>query len=269
MKGRAGRAKGEAVTAERRSGELLPRKTRVRAALRTVQETVKKFGFEFDADHPLRIDQINKLVDSVPEDVTGFVEIHHIYFTQLANTILDATNENLPLAQIVLFLFFDHLNEKITTEQFLNTLAETGESKAVTDKILWSLAKWLEGAANLNLKHRPSEADDTSRLRMRDDFNIAAREAKAERTAAGRLANYEFLAGTVDLENPALAVAEQRRRANGLLTAYRRVQEVRRDFTDSNIQLTAARRIQKGAYREGQRVKRPPAPRGRPRKLAT
>jgi hypothetical protein len=114
----------------------------------------------------------------------------------------------------------------------------------------------------------PAKAADTpASLGMRDgDFDIAAKKAKAERTASARLANYQFLARTVDLENPALALAEQRRRANRLLTAYGRVQEVKRDFTDNNIQLTAARRIQKAAYREGQRVKRPPAPRGRPRK---
>jgi hypothetical protein len=114
----------------------------------------------------------------------------------------------------------------------------------------------------------PSEAAVTPPLRMRDDFDIAAQRAKAERTAAGRLANYEFLAGTVDLENPALALAEQRRRAYLLLTAYDRVQEVKQGFKDSNTQLTAARRIKQAAHRERERAKRPPAPRGRPRKAA-
>jgi hypothetical protein len=104
------------------------------------------------------------------------------------------------------------------------------------------------------------EAAVTPPLRMRDDLDIKAKEAK-------RLANYQFLAAAVDLENPALALDEQRRRANRLLTAYGRVQEVKRDFTDSHVQLTAARRIQKAAYREGQRAKRQPALRGRPRKL--
>ena len=114
----------------------------------------------------------------------------------------------------------------------------------------------------------PSEAAVTPPLRMRDDFNIAAKEAKGERTAAGRLANYQFLARTVDLENPALVLAEQRRRAYLLLTAYERVQQVKQDFKDSNAQLTAARRIKQAARRERQRAKRPPAPRGRPRKVA-
>src|SRR5271165_3903437 len=84
----------------------------------------------------------------------------------------------------------------------------------------------------------PPRPDDASQDRMREDFEIAAKEAKAERTAAGRLANYQFLARTVDLENPTLALDEQRRRANRLLTAYGRAQEVNRGFTDSNIQLT-------------------------------
>ena len=117
-----------------------------------------------------------------------------------------------------------------------------------------------------------SSLADPQQEGMRDDFAIAAKKARAERRAAaqltGRLANYQFLARTVDLENPALALSEQRRRAYLLLTAYERVQQVKEGFRDSNVQLTAARRIKSAARRERLRAKRPPAPRGRPRKAA-
>jgi hypothetical protein len=108
----------------------------------------------------------------------------------------------------------------------------------------------------------PSRPDDASQEGMGEhDLNIAVKKAKAENLARVKprpkrrswrhqLANYKALVQNVDLENPALPLEEQRRRANRLLTAYVRVQNVKQGFTDSNIQLTAARRIQKAAHRE-------------------
>jgi hypothetical protein len=104
-----------------------------------------------------------------------------------------------------------------------------------------------------------SSSPDTSGKGMGEDFDIAAK-------AAARLANYQFLVGNVDLENSALPLAVQRSRANRLLRAYDRVQEVKRDFQDNNAQLTAARRIKQARHRELQRADRPPARRGRPPK---
>jgi hypothetical protein len=129
----------------------------------------------------------------------------------------------------------------------------------------------------------PSEAAVTSpQLRMQDDFNIAIKKARAEVSenaelaklrntllAAKRLATYEVLVRESDLTNRELAQGERLRRAGHLLLTYDRLREVRPDFKDTNDQLTAARRIQKAAYRERQRAKRglAPAVRGRPRKL--
>jgi hypothetical protein len=116
----------------------------------------------------------------------------------------------------------------------------------------------------------PSQpADTTQQPGMRNGFEIAAKEAKAERTAAAqvvtRLANYQFLARTVDLENPKLAADERLRRARRLLTAYERLLRAKPDLKDSNAQLTAARRIKQAAHR----AMRPgPAVRGRPPKAA-
>jgi hypothetical protein len=98
-----------------------------------------------------------------------------------------------------------------------------------------------------------------------DDLNTKVKKAKAEnlarakprpkrRSSTHQLANYRALVQNVDLENPALSVAEQRRRANRLLTAYDRLRDVRPNFKDSNPQLTAARRIKKAAHRERQNV---------------
>jgi hypothetical protein len=108
----------------------------------------------------------------------------------------------------------------------------------------------------------PSEAAVTPPLRMRDDLHITL-------LAARRLAAYEVLVRESDLTNRELAQGERLRRAGHLLLTYDRLREVRPDFKDTNDQLTAARRIQKAAYRERQRATRGlgPAVRGRPRKL--
>jgi hypothetical protein len=118
----------------------------------------------------------------------------------------------------------------------------------------------------------PSEAAVTPQLRMGDDLNIAAKEARAKLRngllAAQRLATYEVLVRESDLTNPQLADAVKQRRAGNLLLTYARLRDVRPEFEDANEQLTAARRIQKAGYRERQRAKRGlgPAVRGRPRK---
>jgi hypothetical protein len=113
----------------------------------------------------------------------------------------------------------------------------------------------------------PSEAAEPSAASgMRDeDFNTAVKKAKAEnlarakprpkpRSSRHQLATYRALVENVDLENPELAPDERLTRANRLLTAYGRAQAVKPGFRDSNIQLTAARRIQKAAHRERQRA---------------
>jgi hypothetical protein len=120
-----------------------------------------------------------------------------------------------------------------------------------------------EVSADYTDKTSPSSpAVDTSQQGMADELHRSV-------LAARRLASYEVLARDSDLTNPKLPEAVKRQREGNLLSAYDRVQEIRPDFKDTNGQLTAARRIQKAAYRERQRAKRGlgPAVRGRPRKL--
>lgn len=99
----------------------------------------------------------------------------------------------------------------------------------------------------------PSDAD-TSRRRMRDDLNIAVKQAKAsntlELTKALAVARYEVLARHVDLLNPRLAEGERLRRAERLVTAYKRLRKLKPDFRDTGEQLRAARRIRMADYRE-------------------
>jgi hypothetical protein len=117
-------------------------------------------------------------------------------------------------------------------------------------------------AAHYTKNAPPSQPAETSQPGMRDDLHISL-------LAARRLAAYEVLVRESNLTNPELAQGERVRRAGHLLLTYDRLREVRPDFKDTNDQLTAARRIQKAAYRERQRAKRGlgPAVRGRPRKL--
>jgi hypothetical protein len=121
----------------------------------------------------------------------------------------------------------------------------------------------------------PSEAAVTPPLRMGDDLHQAVKKARAEAVerakpdlATVRLsAAYEVLARQSDLTNPALSEDERLRRAGHLLTTYDRLRRRNPEFRDNSAQLRAARRIQKAAYRQRQRVKRGagPAVRGRPR----
>ncbi|MGH7065756.1 MAG: hypothetical protein ACREET_16910 [Stellaceae bacterium] len=113
--------------------------------------------------------------------------------------------------------------------------------------------------------HLPSsEADDTSRLRMRDDLNIAVKKTKAETLArpksrltrakvrlaeARALATYKALVRHVDLLNPELPEAEKVTRAERLVKAYERLHKANPDFRDTGEQLRAARRIRMADYR--------------------
>jgi hypothetical protein len=80
-------------------------------------------------------------------------------------------------------------------------------------------------------------------------------EAKADLARARLLAAYEVLTRDSDLSNPALAEDERLRRAENLLSTYRRLRRRDPDFHDSGDQLRAARRIQKAAYRQRHRPK--------------
>jgi hypothetical protein len=120
-----------------------------------------------------------------------------------------------------------------------------GESKKAGYTYRESFIKDVADLVAVSCGEAPSsEAADTSPpLRMREQFNRAAKEAKAERTAAGRLANYEFLIGNVDLENPELDPVDRLRRAEHLLTTYKRLRKVNANFYDDSPQLKAARSI--------------------------
>lgn len=151
---------------------------------------------------------------------------------------------------IEVLLWSDNLERRIGIRRTKEDAKPPGELVTLFDK---------SNKPGYTVEPPPSPPADTSRQKgMREDFNIAL---AVER----RLANYEMLARHVDLENPALGARERLTRAERLLTAYREVRRVNQDFKDSNVQLTAARRIQKAAYRQRQKAKHPPAPRGRPR----
>jgi tetratricopeptide (TPR) repeat protein len=103
-------------------------------------------------------------------------------------------------------------------------------------------------------KAPPSEADDTSELRMEDDLNTAVKHArenvnaelakvKAGLAKARLLATYEVLVRKSDLNNSAMPERERLRRAERLLTTYKRLRKIKPDFHDDSDQLKAARSI--------------------------
>jgi hypothetical protein len=87
----------------------------------------------------------------------------------------------------------------------------------------------------------PPEADETSRLRMRDDFNIAL-------NTAVKLARTEALARLVDLDNPALSDAERLTRSQRLVRSYQRRRAENPNFEPSREVLTAFSIINKAGY---------------------
>jgi hypothetical protein len=94
-------------------------------------------------------------------------------------------------------------------------------------------------------------------------------QAKSVLAEARLLSAYELLKKTSDLNNVMLDESERLTRAENLLSTYGRLTILKRGFRDTHEQLTAARRIQKAAYRKRRRAKLGlGAPvRGRPRKL--
>jgi Ankyrin repeats (3 copies) len=78
----------------------------------------------------------------------------------------------------------------------------------------------------------PEPADTSQRARMRDDLKRAR-----------LIASYEVLVRNSDLSNPGLAEVERLRRAEHLLTTYKRLHRVNPDFRDDSEQIKAARSI--------------------------
>jgi DNA-binding XRE family transcriptional regulator len=105
----------------------------------------------------------------------------------------------------------------------------------------------------------PAKAADTSAsLGMRDDLNIAVKQARAEiaDNAKAELAKvraalkverlkatYEVLIRKSDLNNSTMPEQERLRRAEHLLTTYKRLRKINPDFHDDSEQLKTARSI--------------------------
>jgi hypothetical protein len=74
-------------------------------------------------------------------------------------------------------------------------------------------------------------------------------------TALRRLATYEMLLRDSDLMNPSLSEDERLRRAEHLLSTYKRLRNSRPDFRENNEQLKTARRIAQTAQSGRQAAK--------------
>lgn len=155
-----------------------------------------------------------------------------------------------------------HIGQRGIITLLRDELTKLGISKGACDQVEVTLLSYgiltYNHGSNFPLDDPPSQPADTSQPGMRDDFNTALKQRKAEAVAplaaALAVARYEVLARDVDLLNPRLAEDERLRRAERLLRAYTRLRKTNPEYRDTGEQLRAARRMHMADFRRRKRA---------------